>query len=81
MAFAVGLSLRARVGHLTRGSVSVLLRVNLVVLGDFDPLVGFHARLTQPFSTLHTEAYGSCIVLTTCAHLEKITMSVYKKSG
>ena len=72
-AFAFGPSFTVRVSHLTGGSVSVLLCANLVVLGNFDPLVSLHAGLTQPFSTLHTEAYGSCIVLATCANLEKIT--------
>lgn len=65
-----------RVSHLTGGSVGILLCVNLVVLGNFDPLVGLHARLTQPFSALHTKAYGACVVLATCTHLEEITPSV-----
>lgn len=57
--------------HLTRGSICILLRVDLVVLCDFHPLVGLHAGLTQPFSTLHTKTCGSCIVLTTRADLAK----------
>ena len=61
-----------RVSHLTRGGVGVLLCVDLVVLGDLDPLVGLHAGLTQPFSTLHAEADGPCVVLAACAHLGKI---------
>ena len=69
----IGQSFTVRVSHLTRGSVSILLCVDLVVLGNFDPLVGLHAGLTQPFSALHTKAYGSCVVLAACAHLEKIT--------
>lgn len=58
--------------HLTRGSTSILLCVNFVVLSNFHPLVGLHTCLTKPFSTFHTKSYGSCIVFTTCAHLEKI---------
>lgn len=69
----IGQPFTVRVSHLTRGSVSILLCVDLVVLGNFDPLVGLHAGLTQPFSALHTKAYGSCVVLAACAHLEKIT--------
>lgn len=60
-------------GHLTRRSAGVLLGVNLVVLGDFDPLVGFHAGLTQPLPALHTKAYGPCVVFTTRAYLKPIT--------
>lgn len=60
-----------KVEHLTRGSICILLRVDLVVLCDFHPLMGLHAGLTQPFSTLHTKTYGSCIVLTTRADLAK----------
>lgn len=62
-----------RISHLTRRGVGVLLGVNLVVLGDFDPLVGFHAGLTQPLPTLHAKAYGPGIVFTTCAYLKPIT--------
>lgn len=59
------------VEHLTRGSVGVLLRADLVVLCDFHPLMSLHAGLAQPLSTLHTETYGSGVVLTTRADLEK----------
>lgn len=58
--------------HLTRGSTSIFLCVNFVVLSNFHPLVGLHTCLTKPFSTFHTKSYGTCIVFTTCAHLEKI---------
>lgn len=34
--------------------------------------MGLHAGLTQPFSTLHTKTYGSCVVLTTRADLAKV---------
>lgn len=60
------------VEHLTRGSICILLCADLVVLCNFDPLMGLHAGLTQPFSTLHTKTYGSCVVLTTCADLAKV---------
>lgn len=60
------------VGNLTRGSICIVLRVDLVVLCDFYPLMGLHAGLTQPFSTLHTKTYGSCVVLTTRADLAKV---------
>lgn len=58
--------------HLTRRSAGVLLGVNLVVLGDFDPLVSFHAGLTQPLPALHAKAYGPRVVFTTRAYLKPI---------
>lgn len=67
----IGQFFTVRVSHLTRSSIGILFCVNLVVLGNFDPLVGLHTGLAQPFSTLHTKAYGSCIVLATCAHLRR----------
>lgn len=77
----IGLSFTLRISHLTGGRVSVLLCANLVVLGNFDPLVGLHASLTQPFSAFNTKAYGSCVVLTACAHLEKITLIRIQKNS
>lgn len=80
-ALAVNLSgfFRVRVSHLTRGSVSILLCVNFVVLGDFDPLVGLHTGLTQPLSALHTKTDSSRIVLAACAHLKETTPMKIKK--
>lgn len=49
----------------------VLFLADLVVLGDFDPLVSLDAGLAQPLSTFCTEAYGICVVLTTGAHLNE----------
>lgn len=49
----------------------VLFLADLVVLGDFDPLVSLDAGLAQPLSTFCTEPYGICVVLTTGAHLNE----------
>ena len=49
----------------------VLFLADLVVLGDFDPLVSLDAGFAQPLSTFCTEPNGIGIVLTTGAHLNE----------
>lgn len=62
-------SSQVEISHLTRRVAAILPGADLVVLGDFDPLVGLHASLAQPLATLHAEAYRSRVVLATRAHL------------
>lgn len=44
-------------GLLTRGKVFFF--ADLVILGEFDPLVRLNAGLAQPLSTLYAEAHST----------------------
>lgn len=47
----------------------VLFFTYRVILGEFDSLVGFDARLAQPLAALHAETNGAGVVFTAGAYL------------